>query len=112
MSAAPPSGTATPPAFWSLWTRLGEDARYRLAVASRALAAIAGGYAIAALATAALALWLPLARAEAVVAATLLSFAVYACAVVWVFAARSAWRAWGGLLAASAVLGLAAWIGG
>ncbi|MFJ4291718.1 DUF3649 domain-containing protein [Cupriavidus sp. NPDC089707] len=71
--------------------------RYRAGVASRAVAAIGGGYALAALSTAALAVSLPLPRAEAVTAATLLSFAVYAGAAVWVFAVRNAWRAWAGL---------------
>ncbi|GLC93106.1 hypothetical protein Tamer19_25140 [Cupriavidus sp. TA19] len=71
--------------------------RYRAGVASRAVAAIAGGYALAALSTAALAVSLPLPRPEAVTAATLLSFAVYAAAAVWVFAVRNAWRAWAGL---------------
>ncbi|BDB26143.1 DUF3649 domain-containing protein [Cupriavidus sp. P-10] len=71
--------------------------RYRAGVASRAVAAIAGGYALAALSTAALAVSLPLPRPEAVTAATLLSFAVYAAAAVWVFAVRHAWRAWAGL---------------
>ncbi|MDQ0143446.1 DUF3649 domain-containing protein [Cupriavidus necator] len=71
--------------------------RYRAGVGARAVAAIAGGYALAALATAVLALYLPMARQDAVTTATLLSFAIYAGAVVWVFAVRSAWRAWVGL---------------
>lgn len=83
--------------------------RYRLAVASRALAAVGGGYALAALATTALALWLPLQRAEAVITATLVSFIVYLGAVVWVFAARSAWRAWAGLALPSAFLAATLW---
>ncbi|WP_050463805.1 DUF3649 domain-containing protein [Herbaspirillum autotrophicum] len=79
---------------------------YRFAVASRALAAILGGYALTAVAIALLALWLPMARAEAVLTATLLSFALYAGAVIWVFAARSAWRAWFGILLPALGLGL------
>ncbi|WP_354684605.1 DUF3649 domain-containing protein [Cupriavidus necator] len=71
--------------------------RYRAGVASRAVAAIAGGYLLAALVTAALSVTLPMARPDAVTAATLLSFAIYAAAAVWVFAVRSAWRAWAGL---------------
>ncbi|CDG81722.1 putative membrane protein [Janthinobacterium agaricidamnosum NBRC 102515 = DSM 9628] len=78
--------------------------RDRLAVASRALAAICGGYLLAALVTALMAAGLPLARAEAAPSATLLSFTIYACAVLWVFAARSAWRAWLGLLTPSLVI--------
>ncbi len=85
--------------------------RARLAVASRALAAVAGGYAVAALFTAALALALrPLPKDEAVKFATMPAFLVYAAAVVWVFAARTARRAWLGLVIAAALLGLAFWL--
>lgn len=79
-------------------------------VASRALAAAVGGYALAALSAAVLAVFLPLSRADATLTGTMLSFLVYACAVVWVFAARTAGRAWLGLLLPSAVLGLAVWL--
>jgi len=79
---------------------------YRLAVLSRAVAAIVGGYALTAAVIALLALWLPMARAEAVLTVTMLSFALYAGAVIWVFAARSAWRAWLGILLSTAVPGL------
>jgi uncharacterized membrane protein YgcG len=83
--------------------------RYRLGVASRAVAAIAGGYGVAALSAAALALCLPaafgMARSEAAMTGTLASFLVFAVAVMWVFAARSAWRAWIGLVIAAATLG-------
>lgn len=79
--------------------------RDRLAVASRALAAIVGGYAVAALSTGALSVYLPGARAEATLTATMLSFIVYTGVVVWVFAARSAWRAWLGLALPALVLG-------
>ncbi|WP_454711654.1 DUF3649 domain-containing protein [Cupriavidus nantongensis] len=78
--------------------------RYRAGVGARAVAAIAGGYALAALATAVLALFLPMARHDAVTAATLLSFAIYAGAAVWVFAVRSAWRACAGLALPAALL--------
>jgi hypothetical protein len=81
--------------------------RYRLAVASRALAAIGGGYLLAAAATTVLSLILPLSRSEAVVTATLLSFLVYAGAVIGVFAARNAWRAWAGIAIPTVILALA-----
>ncbi len=81
--------------------------RYRLAVASRAIAAIGGGYLLAAAVTTVLSLVLPLSRSEAVVTATLLSFLVYACAAIWVFAAASAWRAWIGIAIPTVVLALA-----
>lgn len=83
-----------------------EGLRYRMGVASRAVAAIGGGYALAAVATALLALTLPMARADAVLTATLLSFTVYVCAVIWVFAARDALRAWLGIGVPTLVLGL------
>lgn len=77
------------------------------AVFSRVLAALLGGYALAALLASALALalpWLGLGtRAEGVQAAGLLSFALYTGAAIWAFGARSALRAWLGL----AGLGLA-----
>lgn len=85
-------------------------ARHRWGVAFRAVAAIVGGYVLSALCATALALWLPLARAEAVTTGALVSFAVYAGAVVWVFAARSAGRAWAGLALPSAVLGAVLWL--
>jgi hypothetical protein len=43
-------------------------------------------------------------------AATLLSFTIYVCAVLWVFAARSAARAWLGLLLPAAALACAAYV--
>ncbi len=83
-----------------------EGLRYRLGVASRAVAAIIGGYALAAAATAFMALTLPMARADAVLTATLLSFTVYVCAVIWVFAARDALRAWLGIGVPALLLGI------
>ena len=79
--------------------------RYRLAVASRAVAAIGGGYVLSAVAAALLAVILPMQPAEAVITATLLSFIVFCCAVLWVFAASTAWRAWGGIVAPGVLLG-------
>ena len=75
---------------------------------SRILAALFGGYAVAALASVAV-LALPADRTQAAISGTLLSFAVYAGAVIWVFAVRSATRAWVGLLLAAIPLLLAAW---
>lgn len=77
------------------------SAAYRWSIASRVLAAALGGYALAALLSSALALLLPrvsnASRADAVLIASLLSFAVYTVAALWVFHARSASRAWAGL---------------
>jgi len=75
---------------------------------SRIVAALFGGYALAALSSVA-AVALPVSLSEAVLAGMLASFAVYAGAVIWVFAVRSAWRAWAGLVVAALPLGLAAW---
>lgn len=77
------------------------------ALASRIVAALFGGYGLAALASVA-ALALPLDRPQAVLTGMQASFLVYAVAVIWVFAARSAWRAWSGLLIVAVPLALAA----
>lgn len=84
-------------------------ARRVVPLVSRIVAAILGGYALAALASVA-ALALPIARPQAVLTGMLASFALYAGAVIWVFAVRSATRAWVGLLMAAAVLMPAAWV--
>ena len=77
---------------------------YRLAVTSRVLAAVFGGYLVAALASVTLTIWLPLSRAEAVVAGMTVSFLVYLVAVLWFFACRTACSACVGLLVPSVIL--------
>jgi hypothetical protein len=77
---------------------------------SRLIAAIFGGYFFAALASVAV-LALPMNKGQAVLTGMLVSFAIYAAAVIWVFAARSAGRAWAGLLVVSLPLAIAAWYG-
>ncbi|MBU4612408.1 DUF3649 domain-containing protein [Achromobacter sp. GG226] len=77
-------------------------------LASRIVAAVFGGYALAAL-TSVAAVSLPLSASEAVLTGMLTSFLVYTGAVIWVFAVRSARRAWAGLALAAAPLALAAW---
>ncbi|WP_245593419.1 DUF3649 domain-containing protein [Azospirillum halopraeferens] len=77
-------------------------------VAARIVAALFGGYALAALSGVAV-LALPVSKLQAVIAGMLASFLIWAGAVVWVFAARSAARAWAGLLIAAAPLLAAAW---
>ena len=74
-----------------------------LPLVSRIVAAVLGGYALAAL-TSVATLALPMERGEAVLTGMMLSFIVYAAAVIWVFAASSALRAWAGLLVVSAPL--------
>ena len=87
---------------------------YRLAVASRVLAAVVGGYLLASLASVCLSLWLPMARADAVISGMLSSFLFYLLAVIGCFTCRTAARAWFGVLVPSAVLaslaGLAYWM--
>lgn len=76
----------------------------RLAVTSRVLAAVFGGYLVAALASVTLTLWLPLGRADALVTGMAVSFLVYLVAVLWCIACRTAWSAWVGLLVPSVIL--------
>jgi len=87
---------------------------YRLAVTSRVLAAVFGGYLVTALASVCLTLWAPMARTDAVVTGMMSSFVVYLLAVIWCFACRTAWRAWFGLIVPSVILaaaaGLAYWM--
>ena len=75
---------------------------------SRIVAALFGGYALAALASVAV-LALPISKPQAVLTGMLASFAIYAGAVIWVFAVRSALKAWVGLIIVAAPLSLAAW---
>jgi len=88
---------------------------YRLTVTSRVLAAVLGGYVVAALASVSLSLWVPMARADAVVTGMMTSFLAYLGVVIWCFACRTAWRAWLGVIVPSLVLaalsGLAYWMG-
>lgn len=72
-------------------------------ISLRVLFALIGGYLLANLGSVAFAAVLPLSRVDAALVSIQISFAVYACAVVWVFTARSAWRAILGLLALMAL---------
>lgn len=85
------------------------NSRHVVAVASRCLAAALGGYAVANTCSIALAALLPLPRADAALVAVQVSFALYAAAVLWAFAARSALSAWIGLLVPAGAAGLLAW---
>lgn len=84
-----------------------EGLRYKLGVASRALAAIVGGYALSALVATFCAIYYPSTRAEAAIFGMLASFVVYTCAVMWVFAVRTALKAWLGLILPSIPLAIA-----
>jgi hypothetical protein len=89
---------------------LSEQARYRWEVTARAIAAIFGGYLLTATATTLMAVLLPVSRADAVIIGTMLSFALYACAVMWVFAVRSALHAWCGILGVTGLLAILLWL--
>ncbi|WP_267381653.1 MULTISPECIES: iron transporter [unclassified Sphingomonas] len=77
--------------------------RYRLAVASRVAAAVAGGYGVAALYGIALAAALPLDPADAAMAATLLALLAMPVAAMACFWVRSAAYAWGMMAIAGAL---------
>lgn len=97
---APPAGIAR----GLVVGRRSIPARYRLAVASRVIAAAIGGYALTWLAAAAFALLsrdvLGVPAATAMLGATTASFLVYLVVVIAVFSARTATRAWMGLAVA------------
>lgn len=65
-----------------------------LLIVSRAAAALLGGYAFSYAATAFLARVLPMPAVDAVIVASLPSFAFHTCAFLWAFASRDALRAW------------------
>ena len=77
----------------------------RIDILSRIAAATVGGYALSAATAVCLALLLPMMRSEAVLTGTMLSFIVYVCVAIWVFAASSAGRAWTGLLLCAGMIG-------
>ena len=70
----------------------------RLAIASRVMAALFGGYLVAYASAALLTVVLPMRRIDRVVTADLLSFVIWTAAALAVFAARNAWRSWWPLL--------------
>ena len=89
-------------------TPLVDRARRVGPLCSRIVAALFGGYALAALGSVA-ALALPMSKPQAVITGLLASLALFAGAVVLLLAARSAPRAWAGLLVAAVPLAAAAW---
>ncbi|MBP5856546.1 DUF3649 domain-containing protein [Marivibrio halodurans] len=83
-----------------------------LSVLSRVAAAALGGYACAA----AVSVWVshivPAPRVEGVTTGLLIGFAVFVGAVVWVFAATTARRAWAGVLSVTVLFAVMAWVAG
>ena len=83
----------------------------RWGIASRVLAALVGGYAVAYAVTASRGLSAA-GASDRVVFSSLASFAVWAAVVIYVFAARSAGRIWLPIIGVTAVLCLAAFLSG
>jgi hypothetical protein len=82
----------------------------RLSVASRTLAALAGGYTVTALLATTIALFDRHApREEAIAAGTTPAFLTFAGCIVWSFAASTATRAWLGVGIPGGVLALLVW---
>ncbi|WP_043312170.1 hypothetical protein [Pseudomonas sp. ML96] len=74
------------------------------ALLSRTLAALLGGYALTCACVIFLGAVLPLPKSQAILAASLTSFAVYTAVIVWAFATPNLKRIWLVLLIASLVL--------
>jgi hypothetical protein len=86
------------------------DAAYRWSVASRFIAAAAGGYAVVSLLQLALTAVLPVEGYKALLFSHQTGYLYYTGIIIWCFAARSAQRAWLGLaLVALPLLLVDAW---
>ncbi|GJL61025.1 MAG: hypothetical protein NPIRA03_38820 [Nitrospirales bacterium] len=75
-----------------------------ITVTSRVGAATCGGYALTYACTAWLSAVLPLAKSEAVLTASMISFVIYTAAILWAFAANTPMRAWLVLLISTGLL--------
>lgn len=88
----------------------------RLAAAGRVIAAVPANYVLTSIVTALLARHLPMAPAEASIAATLLSYAVFAVIAMAAIAASSITRLWlwmgGSIVTLGALLWLSLQVGG
>lgn len=84
--------------------------RHRFAVASRALAALLGGYALVTAFIVAFARALDLSGSDGVNVAALPCFLLYLGAALWAFYAATATRAWIGIGAPAVVFALVAWL--
>lgn len=69
-----------------------------MAIFSRVIAAIFGGYWVASVAAIVLASLLDGAQADRVLTAMLASYLIYCAVVIWVFAAKTAGKAWLGVM--------------
>jgi hypothetical protein len=89
--------------------------RYRAAVLSRLLAALLGGYALAAALAAVCARHLPalgMPRSDAVAWGSMLALMLMPAVMMGCFACRHAWQAWLGSLGVAALLAATAWLPG
>jgi len=84
---------------------------YRNSILMRVLAATLGGYAVASGLAILLPMVLSMARAEAVLASTLLSFAAYTGVIIWVFSVRAPQQVWRGVFVLAAGCMLTALLG-
>lgn len=103
------AGIAIPPPH----ATAGSARRHRLAVTARTLAGTLGAYGLTAQATVVLSFVLArlgMDRAEAVICATLASFAIFAALSMAIFHARSAARAWIWLAGTAVALALLQWV--
>ena len=71
--------------------------RYRWEVLGRCLIAVFGGYVFTIAISIFLTQVLPIAKSSAVMAANLLSFAIYTGAIIWVFSVKEFRQLWWGL---------------
>lgn len=67
---------------------------YRIAVVSRFLAAIVGGYVFTAVFSSLLSIILPLKKSDAVLLSISLTIFIYSCVFIWVFAVKSLTKIW------------------
>ncbi len=82
---------------------LSEKAAYRWMVFSRVIAGFIGGYVLTSYITIVLAQLLPMARVDAVVLSSLLSYVWFCIAIIWVFAVKSTIKAWVGIVLSTAL---------
>lgn len=81
-------------------------------IALRVLAAVLGGYALAAAFATLLAFTLPLTRIDAVLVGLVTSFIAYTAAALWCFATKKLWKAWAGTMLPAGLFAAIAWIAG
>lgn len=88
-----------------------EPSRVALDLSLRVLAATFGGYAVAASLCAVMALLLPMSKADSTLTATMLSFAIFASAIIYAFSAQRTWHVWAVFIAIAATgYGLQGWL--